>query len=150
MRNFSFEVRLRRKTRAKSIVQQVTLLGILTLLIGCKPHTDASPAGPEILALGAEVFEMNCAQCHYDGSATETMPALKGSPALAGPAGNAIRIILNGQRGVSQVNGHTLGGIMPSQNYLSNSEIAAVVTYIRAEFSSGGAPVSEAEVEALR
>lgn len=139
-----------RKTRAKSMLRQVTLLGILTLLAGCKPSTDASPASPDALALGAEVFDMNCAQCHYDGSATETMPALNGSPALAGPAGNAIRIILNGQSGISQINGRTLGGIMPSQKYLSNSEIAAVVTYIRAEFSSGGAPVTEAEVEALR
>jgi len=139
-----------RKTIPQILRRQVAPLGILMLLAGCKPSVEVSQADPDSMALGAEVFETHCAQCHYDGSASETMPALKGSTVLAGPASAAIQIILHGQRGVSKVDGRTLDGVMPAQSYLSNSEIAAVVTYLRQEFSNGGAPVTEGEVEALR
>lgn len=109
------------------------------------------PAASESqIAAGAEAFAMNCAQCHYDGSATETMPALKGSATLSGNPEKAIRIILYGQRGVSEVGGRTLGGIMPAQAYLSDAKIAAIVTYIRAEFADDDTSVTEADVKALR
>lgn len=150
MDKFSFLVGFSRKAKPESHFRQVALLAILALCAGCKPAAPAAPPDSDLLALGAETFDLNCAQCHYDGLGSETMPALKGSSALAGSADQAIKIILYGQRGISQVNGRTLGGIMPPQSYLSNSEIAAIVTYIRAEFSDGGAAVSEAEVEALR
>ncbi len=78
------------------------------------------------------------------------MPALKGSPVLAGAPEKSINIILHGQQGVSEVDGRKIGGIMPSQAYLDDFEIAAIVAYIRAEFAGVTEPVDEAEVRALR
>lgn len=131
------------------LIGQVTLLGFFTT--GCKPESTELPTSvAEMLAVGAESFDTNCAQCHYDGSATETMPALKGSAALTGNPTRVINIILHGQRGISEVNGRKLNGIMPPQGYLDDAEIAAIVTYIRSEFGNGGAPVTAAEVQALR
>lgn len=93
---------------------------------------------------------MNCAQCHYDGSGTEMMPSLKGSRVVAGAAEKSINIILHGQQGVSEIDGRKIGGIMPSQAYLDDFEIAAIVTYIRSEFAGVTEPVDEADVRALR
>lgn len=78
------------------------------------------------------------------------MPSLKGSRVVAGAAEKSINIILHGQQGVSEIDGRKIGGIMPSQAYLDDFEIAAIVTYIRSEFAGVSDLVDESEVRALR
>lgn len=93
---------------------------------------------------------MNCAQCHYAGEGNDLMPALIGSAALAEPPERTIQIILHGQRGVSEVDGRKIGGIMPPQEYLSDEEIAAIVTYVRTEFAGQDDAVTPEDVAKLR
>lgn len=93
---------------------------------------------------------MACAQCHYDGKASAANPALVGSPALQAAPSTVIDIILNGQSGKSLIDGKRLSGIMPAQAYLTDAEIAAVVTYIRHEFAGISAEVTPSQVQQIR
>ena len=77
-------------------------------------------------------------------------PALRGSPALMGDPDAVISIILNGQSGLSVVDGKPLHGIMPAQAYLTDEEIASVVTFIRSEFAGISAEVAPAAVGRVR
>ena len=119
------------------------------LVVGCQP-SKSKPASPETLAKGGEVYGMACAQCHYDGLSGSMHPALRGSPALMGDPDAVISIILNGQSGLSVVDGKPLHGIMPAQAYLTDEEIASVVTFIRSEFAGISAEVAPAAVGRVR
>lgn len=85
-----------------------------------------------------------------DGGAYFPTPALKGSELLAGPPSNTIQVILHGQSGKSKIDGEVAGGIMPAQAGLTNEEISAIVSYVRAEFAGKNDVVSPKDVEALR
>ncbi len=108
------------------------------------------PVSPALLAEGADVYENHCALCHYAGEGNEVNPALIGSAVVAGPAAGTINVILKGRQGESVVNGQKLNGIMPAQDFLTDEEIAAVVTYVRKEFGPGGSAVTPKEVAAQR
>ena len=110
----------------------------------------SAPALAEQLATGAEVYQTGCANCHYAGEASPTTPALVGSAALAGDPTAWFKIILQGQRNESVVDGRKLNGIMPAMAYLSDEEIAAVTAYLRERFGGISAPIEPAKVAAER
>ncbi len=98
-----------------------------------------APAADEgLLAEGEQVYLQNCASCHQpDGSGMAPLfPALKGNPNLE-DAQLVIEIILRGR------------GAMPSFAQLSDRQIAAVASFVRAKLNDFG-PVSEDEVKSLR
>ena len=99
----------------------------------------AAPAADEgLLAEGEQVYLQNCASCHQpDGSGMAPMfPALKGNANLK-DAKFVIERILKGK------------GAMPSFAQLSDRQIAAVASFVRAKLNDFG-PVSEDEVKSLR
>jgi len=99
----------------------------------------AAPATDEgLLAEGEQVYMQNCASCHQpDGSGMAPMfPALKGNANLE-DAKLVIERILKGK------------GAMPPFAQLSDRQVAAVATFVRARLNDFG-PVSEDEVRALR
>jgi len=101
---------------------------------------------------GAVAYKMNCAVCHSSGSGSLLAPDLDKSPVVSAknPA-QLVNTILNGQKGSSTINGKKFSNAMPPLNYLKDEDIAAISTYIRAEF--GGIetpPVQPAQVRALR
>lgn len=112
--------------------------------------TSATPVA-NLAALGADLYEQNCATCHYDGSGSPTAPPLKGSPVVADSAKAVILTILNGQQGKAVVNGKPFSnGIMPAQAYLSDTEIAAVAGFVRTQFGGATDSPTPADVAALR
>lgn len=96
------------------------------------------------------MYEMSCAQCHYDGTGNPAAPDLKGSPIFRQPPAALVEIILKGQSGVSIVNGEKLGGMMPAQESLTDEEIAAITAYTRDVFGGIKEAVPPAEVARLR
>jgi cytochrome c oxidase subunit 2 len=103
----------------------------LFLLGGCDraPQPAATTGGdPEALhrlvAAGRDVYLQHCAPCHRaDGSGVAgAFPSLDGSPILWGPREKHIKVVLLGRPGTA----------MPAFGaLLSDSEVAAVVTYER-------------------
>ncbi len=96
----------------------------------------------ELNAKGAAVYASNCVACHQDSGkgVPGAFPALDGSKVVNGPKGDQIAMLLNGKNA------------MPSWKTLSDTEIAAVITYTRNHWSNkaGQNMVQAAEILAAR
>ena len=78
-------------------------------------------------------------------------PPLEGTPWVVGPAERLIRIVLHGVQGRMVVADKEYDREMPGfGRVLSNSQVSAIATYVRARFGSSTARVSEAEVQRVR
>jgi mono/diheme cytochrome c family protein len=62
----------------------------------------------------------------------------------------SIRGVIFGQSGEMTVNGKQYNGTMIPLNYLSDEDIANVLTYVRNSFGNSGDAVSVAEVRRIR
>ena len=110
-------------------------------------------ADPRILARGAAVYAEHCAQCHGDSGegAYPAYPALARNPSLVHPvAANAIKAVLNGGFPPSTAGNPRPFGMPPYAGRLSEAEIAAVLTYVRASWGNDAAPVSTLDIERYR
>jgi cytochrome c oxidase subunit 2 len=98
---------------------------------------------PEILARGEKVYAANCAACHQaNGKGAGPIKPLDGSAVVVDPDHNKqIHIVLNGAN----------NGAMPAWKQLSDTDIAAVVTFTKNSWSNKtGQLVQPAEVLAQR
>ena len=97
----------------------------------------------ELIARGEKVYNANCMACHKaDGKGAGPIKALDGAAVvLDGDKGKQIHVLLNGQN----------NGAMPSWKALSDTELAAVITYTKNNWSNKtGQLVQPAEVVAAR
>ena len=97
----------------------------------------------DIQARGAKVYAANCAACHQaNGKGAGPIKALDGSPVvLDADAGKQIAVMLNGQN----------NGAMPAWKQLSDTDIAAVVSYTKNNWSNQtGQLVQPADITAAR
>jgi mono/diheme cytochrome c family protein len=104
-------------------------------------------------AAGAKVFSANCASCHQPNGKglPGTFPPLAGNSVVTGPATTVIHIVKNGLNGKISVNGKTYNGQMPAwKGTLSNSDIAAVITYVRSAWGNHASAVTAAQVSAAK
>ncbi|MBE0546275.1 MAG: cytochrome c oxidase subunit II [Rubrivivax sp.] len=96
----------------------------------------------ELVARGEKVYNANCAACHRpDGKGVGPIKPLDGSAIVLNDPKQQIDILLNGR----------LNGAMPAWKHLSDTEIAAVMTYTKNSWSNQtGKLVQPAEVVAAR
>jgi mono/diheme cytochrome c family protein len=121
------------------------------------PADHAAEAGTvsmeERMARGGKLFAAHCAACHQANGQglAGAFPPLAASDFLAsgGPAA-AINVVLNGMTGPIKVNGKDYNSVMPNLSYLSDSEVADIVTYVFNSWGNPGGEVSSAEVAAAR
>jgi mono/diheme cytochrome c family protein len=101
---------------------------------------------------GKEIFTKYCLACHQtDGSGVPGMyPTLQKTEWVLGDKTRLIGILLNGQQGVITVNGQTYKGEMPSHQYLSDEQIAQVLTFLRSNYGNNADPVTPGEVGLVR
>jgi len=117
--------------------------------------TSAVPA-PEsslLMAFGQAVYEKNCAICHAaDGRGMPpAYPPLAGNPSIQmESAVNPTRMVLNGGFPPGTGGNPMPYGMPPFAQRLSDDEVAAVVTYIRAAWGNRGAAVSARQANDLR
>jgi cytochrome c oxidase subunit 2 len=96
----------------------------------------------ELLARGEKVYAANCAACHQpNGKGGGAIKALDGSPKVLDDDKTVqIHVLLNGQN-----------NIMPSWKQLSDTELAAVITFTKNHWSNKtGQTVQPSEVLAAR
>ena len=97
----------------------------------------------DLQARGAQVYAANCAVCHLPtGKGGGPIKPLDASPVVTDPDKlKQVHVVLNGQN----------NGAMPAWKQLSDTEIAAVVTYTKNHWSNAtGQIVQPAEVAAQR
>lgn len=103
---------------------------------------------------GRFIYTTACAPCHQiDGNGVAGQyPPLAGSEWVqANGAGRLIRIMLNGMQGEITVAGSKYNNTMvPWKDLLSDSQIAAVLTFIRSEWGNKAGAVSPENVKFVR
>jgi len=101
---------------------------------------------------GAATFTRQCASCHgLDGAGGGGLPPLAGNPAvLDQDASSLINIVLNGAPALEAEPARS-GGAMPQfRTFLSDRDLADVVTFVRSAWGNHAPPATDAQVAALR
>ena len=98
---------------------------------------------PDLIARGEKVYAGNCAACHQaNGKGGGPIKPLDGAAVVLDPdTGKQIHVLLNGQN----------NGAMPAWKQLTDTELAAVITYTKNNWSNKtGQLVQPADVVAAR
>ena len=100
---------------------------------------------------GKVIYEQSCLACHQaDGSGVPGLaPPLIHGTFVNGEKAKLIKILLEGMEGV-EIKGEVYANPMPAFDYLSDQEIADVLTYVRGHFKNEQEGVSAGEVKAMR
>lgn len=104
-------------------------------------------------AAGMKIFNTNCSSCHQANGQGQpgVFPPLAKNAVVTGPAAAVVHIVKNGLIGKISVNGTSYNGQMPPwKAVLKDSEIAAVVTYIRSSWGNHASAVTTSLVTATK
>lgn len=120
----------------------IALLSISYVSFGQKKKVD----------LGQKIYTQYCLACHQeDGSGVPNMnPPLRKSDWVVGDKTKLINVVLKGLDEEIEVNGDTYNGVMASHSFLTDKQIADVLTYIRSNFENQADVIKPEEVKALR
>jgi len=107
---------------------------------------------PDELAAGQTVYNTYCAPCHQrDGKGAPGMnPPLAGINIVTGNKTELINIILKGYDKPTKINGETYQNVMPPHSFLTDQQIADVLTYIRKSWGNKADDVKVSEVTKVR
>ncbi len=81
---------------------------------------------------GKDLYLKNCAACHQaDGQGLPgAFPPLANSDYIAGDKSTLMESTVNGMSGPITVNGKEYDNVMPAMSYLSDEELASILTYV--------------------
>jgi len=112
----------------------------------------ASVSLEDRLANGQKLYSIHCVACHQaEGTGMKgAFPPLAASDYLAQGSSVAVSAVINGLSGPITVNGVDYNSVMPALSYLSDSDVADVVTFVMNSWGNPGGEVNAAEVAAAR
>lgn len=100
---------------------------------------------------GQKLYNTYCATCHQpDGKGDGRFPPLEGSDWVRGEKSKLIKVVLEGLEGPIAVNGKPFEGVMPKQDFLSDADIAKVLSYVRLNFNNKASAISIRDVRSVR
>ena len=110
----------------------------------------ANSLKPSLLA-GALVYKQYCLSCHQaDGGGVPNLnPTLSQTSWVLGDKQRLISVLLNGLQG-QLIDGVKYESVMPSHSFLTDKQIADVLTYVRNNFDNKASLVTAAQVNAVR
>lgn len=113
---------------------------------------DMSPALAQKMSLGDSVYSQYCVACHQsDGrGVTGAFPTLHQTEWVQGEKLALVSIIINGMQGPIVVKGEEYNNVMPQHGFLSDEEVAAVLTYVRNSFGNNASEVTVEDVKDIR
>ena len=135
----------------RASIQSKLLGGAALLLLGFSWMN--APEATTRLDDGEAIYMTRCMSCHQtDGAGIAgVFPPLNGTEWVVGDKGRLIRITLDGMMGETTVQGVVYSGAMPPwKTFLSDEEIAAVLTYIRNAWENEASAVTPQEVGLVR
>lgn len=128
----------------------VVLTGLLGLSVvaGCQK---AVPPDPLAHTPGAKAYRNNCLACHQaQGQGVPSVqPPLALTPVPNGDVATLLGWVMYGDRPTALPKGQ-YSGVMPQFSYLSDDELAALLTYVRSSFGNHASAVSVDDVKAVR
>jgi mono/diheme cytochrome c family protein len=124
---------------------------ICTLLLGGGAAFLQTIQQPRIAA-GKKVYTKNCLACHQaNGAGVPGLnPPLIKTDWVLGEKKRLINVVLNGLDDAIEVNGEEYENPMPALEYLSDQDIADVLTYVRNAFGNKASFIEPSEVKAIR
>ncbi len=115
----------------------------------------AEKGPPDPMVLGKRLYTQNCVVCHQStgmGVAGQ-FPPLADSEWVISQSwhgdNHLVKILLHGLQGVVEVKGSLYNNAMPAQK-LNDTQISAVLTYIRNEWGNSAPPITEQFVAQIR
>jgi mono/diheme cytochrome c family protein len=101
---------------------------------------------------GRQTYAGLCAACHQPtGKGLEGLaPPLAESEWVLGEPDRIVKVVMHGLRGPIKVKGVTYSYDMPAAGFLSDEQVAGVLTYIRREWDHEASPVSVDLVKKIR
>ena len=118
-----------------------------------KPATTSTAAVSAAAAkpAGQAIYEQYCLACHQaNGSGVPNLnPPLRGTDWVLGNKTRLINVLLKGLQG-QEIEGEIYDNAMPAHDFLSDPQIADVLTYIRSNFGNKADAVKADEVKAVR
>lgn len=138
------------------------ILLIIAVLAGCspaalaqkKPAAKAKPAASAASASvlkGKSIYTQYCLSCHQaDGGGVDGLnPPLTKTDYVLGDKTRLVNVLVHGLKGVD-VNGEEYHNNMPAQDFLTDQQMADVLTYVRSNFGNKASAVTVSEVKAVR
>ena len=123
-----------------SDAQRSQILDYLGTYMGPNPPPKRQTVKAETASAdGKGVFMNTCVACHQsDGRGKgNDFPPLAGNPDLFLSREFPALVVLNGIQGPLETEGKSFDNAMPSLNFLSDTEIAAVIAYVRHAWDNG-------------
>ena len=101
---------------------------------------------------GQKIYETYCSPCHQQNGrgAEGRFPPLVDASWVKGDKARLINVVLNGLEGGIDVNGVGYNGVMPKHSFLTDDEIAVVLTYVRQTFGGKKDKITTNEVNRMR
>ncbi|MBC6611269.1 cytochrome c [Hymenobacter sp. BT507] len=137
------------------LIASLVLLSLPTLAQK-KPATTAkkpvaSAVSATALTSGKKVYTQNCLTCHMaDGGGVQNMnPPLSKTSYVLGDKTRLINVLLNGMED-QEIDGESYQNVMPAHDFLTDQQIADVLTYVRNSFGNKASAVQVGEVKTAR
>jgi aldose sugar dehydrogenase len=135
----------------------IRLFKIRTLITGNKPtaavnEKKITAKETASRAPGLLTYEQYCSSCHKPNGkgVAGTFPPLDHSKRVAGDKKGLIGIVLNGMKGPVKIKGIQYDQQMPSFSFLTDKQLADVLTYVRTHFGNKASAVTREEVKLQR
>lgn len=106
----------------------------------------------DIVAGGEQIYRTYCVACHLnDGKGDGSrFPPLENSEWVNGDKKRLIGVLLHGMQEPITVNGQQYKNLMPQHSFLSDEQLALLLTYIRKNFGNNSSDITSEEVAAER
>lgn len=132
----------------KFIIVVIFIFSCMQLAAQIKPKTHKKAA----VVSGKSIYVKHCLTCHQaDGGGVPNMnPPLIGTSYVLGDKTRLIKVVLNGFSESVDIDGESYSNVMPAHDFLKDREIAAVLTYVRKNFTNKAGAISAAQVKVVR
>jgi mono/diheme cytochrome c family protein len=116
------------------------------IVAGAKSQSAVAQVQP-----GLAIYKQYCLTCHQiNGSGVPGLnPPLRGTDWVNGDKARLIGVLLNGLQN-AEVEGETYDNVMPAHDFLTDAQIADVLTYVRSSFGNKSDAVTIDEVTTQR
>lgn len=132
---------------------KATVLVVFLMFFSNLSYTQtALPLKSKSMLSGKKVYDMYCQACHQaDGNGVPRLnPPLVGTVYVTGSKTRLIDIVLKGLTDPLEINGEEYNNPMAAHSFLTDQQIAYVLTYIRNSFGNKAGAISVAEVKKQR
>jgi len=134
-----------RTVRRKAII----VLGLIgsVALIAC----DRAPVAVQPATDGSRLYGAYCLSCHQarGNGVPGVQPPLAGTPVPVGDPDALLAWVMFGVRPADLPRGH-YAGVMPQFNYLSDAQLASLLTYVRSSFGNEASAITVEQVAGVR